>query len=129
VHLVDEQDRAGAGQAQVTAGRVDRRADVPDAGGDRGQLGEPAPGDVADDLGQGGLAGPRRAPQQQRHGRVVVRELAERGALAGQVPLADDLFQGPRPHPHRQRSGCGGRFLPGRVEQRIPLRRLGPGHS
>ena len=38
-------------------------------------------------------------------GGVVVGQLPQRRPVAGQVPLADHLVQGPRPHPHGQRRG------------------------
>ena len=106
------------------AGRLDGRPDVLDPGGHRGQLDEPPPGDLADHVGQGGLPGAGRPPQHHGHACVVLGQLAQRRALAGQVPLADHLIQGARAHPHRQRRGRPGGLVPRRVEQAV---RLAPG--
>ena len=131
VHLVDEQHGLRAGQAELPAGRLDRRPDVLDPGGDRGQLGEPAAGHLADHVGQRGLPGARRAPQQHGHARVVLGQLAQRGARAGQVGLADHLVQGVRAHPHGQRGRRPGRFLLSGVEQaaRLPATVRAPYHT
>ena len=109
MHLVDEQHGLRAAHAQRAAGGIDRGADVLDPGADRGKLHETALGHLADHIGQRGLAGAGRPPEQQRHRRVVVDQLAERRARAGQVPLADHLVQGARPHPDRERGGRLGR--------------------
>ena len=91
VHLVDEQHRLGAGQAQFAPGALDRRAHVLHARGDRGQLDEAPAGDLADDVGQGGLAGARRAPQHHGHARRRSRPACaaaspRRSGAAGRPP-------------------------------------------
>ncbi len=65
VHLVDEQHGLPAGEAELAPGGVDRRADILDAGRDRGQLGEAPPGDIADNLRQRRLPSSGRTPEQQ----------------------------------------------------------------
>ena len=123
VHLVDEQHGLRAVHAQRAAGGVDRGAHVLDPGADRGKLHEATLGHLADHVGQRGLAGARRPPEQQRHRRVVVDQLAERRAGAGQVPLADHLVQGARPHPDGERRGRARRRFFRLVEQALGLAR------
>ena len=117
VHLVDEQNGLGTGQAQLLAGLLDRRPYVLHSGRNRRQLDETPLRHLADDMGEGGLARPRRPPQHQRHGRIMINQLAERGAGAGQVLLADHLVQVARAHPHGQRRGRPGSLLTGLVEE------------
>ena len=93
VHLVDEQHGLPAGHAEVALGLLDDRADLLDAGVERGQRDEAALGGAGDDVRDRGLAGAGRAPQDQRHRRVALDQPAQRRARAEQVPLADDLVQ------------------------------------
>ena len=83
------------------------RPHVLDARGDRRQLLEPAPLRRGDEMGQGRLAGARRAPddRRQRPGRPrgAVDQPAQRAARAQHVSLAADLLQRPGPHPRRER--------------------------
>ncbi len=72
VDLVDEQDGLPPGHAQLAAGALDGRTDVLDPGRDGRDLDEPALGHVGDDVGQRGLAGARRPPQEQRHGGLAL---------------------------------------------------------
>src|SRR5215468_138250 len=53
----------------------------------------------------------------------MINQFAERGAGAGQVPLADHLVQAVRAHPHRERGGRPGSLLTGLVEEtgRLPV--------
>ena len=96
MHLVDEQHRLRAVHAQRTPGGVDRGTHVLDAGADRGKLHESAPGHLADHVGERGLAGARRSPQQQRHRRVVVDQLAERraGPVRCRWPITSSRVRG-----------------------------------
>ena len=69
MHLVQEQDGLLAARAQLAAGGGHHVPDVLHAGVDRRQLDEPAAGRLGDDPREGGLAGARRAPQQDGRGR------------------------------------------------------------
>ena len=128
MHLVDEQHRLGAAHAHRPAGGVDRGAHVLDPGADRGKLHEAPPGYLADHVGQRRLAGARGPPEQQRHRRVVVDQLAERRTGTGQVLLADHLVQGARPHPDGERRRRARRRFFRLVEQALGLARLCSGH-
>ena len=128
VHLVDEQHRLPAAHGQLIAGLLHRGPAVPlHACHHRGQLHEPAPGDLADHIGERRLAGARRPPQQHRHRRVVVGELAQRRPVPRQVTLADHFIEGARAHPDRQRRGGLLRFRGGVVKQAVCLARIGSG--
>ena len=124
VYLVDEEQRLPAGHAEFAPRVLHRGPDVLDPGGHRGQLHETPPGDLGDDVGERRLAGSRRPPQDEGHRRVVVGQLAERRAVPGQVLLPDDLVQGARAHPHRERRGGRRGLLLGFVEQAAGLGRL-----
>ena len=92
------------------AGAGDDLTDVLYPGGDRRQGHEGPGGRPGDQLGQGRLAGARWAPQHDRRQAVGLDERPQRAAGAQQVVLADDLVEGPGPHPGRQR-GLGGQAL------------------
>ena len=111
----------------------DDRADLLDAGRQRGQLGEPATGRRRDQRRQRGLTGARRAVEQHRRRAPDPSTSRRSGApRPEQVVLADDLVQSRRPHPHGQRgrgadgargaSGRGG--LAGDVEKSRRTRSL-----
>src|SRR5262249_46323792 len=85
---------------------------------------EPALGDLGDDVGEGGLAGAGRAPQDEAHGGVVVDELAERRSRRGEVPLPDHLIEGARAHADGERRRLLLRSLAGLVEQTVHRARL-----
>ena len=60
------------------------------------------------------LAGPGRAPQEDRREVPAVDGAPQRPALADEVLLADELVERPRPHPRRERLA-----LRRRLEQRF----------
>ena len=61
------------------------------------------PDRVGEEAGEGRLAGPRRAPQEERVEVATSDGAAERPALADEVLLAHELLEGSRPHPGRER--------------------------
>ena len=66
-----------------------------------------APISAGEEAGQAGLAGPGRAPQQQRR-EVAARDPApERPALADEVLLPDELLEIARAHPRGKRLALG----------------------
>ena len=94
VHLVDEQHglrgrscRARGGPASMAA-RTSLTPAVTAESSTKRRLVAPA-----DHVGERGLAGARRPPQEQRHRRVALDQPAQRRAGAEQVPLADHLVQ------------------------------------
>ena len=90
------------------------RADVGDAGHDRRhrrELGADLPGEQP---GEARLAGPGRAPQQERSEVAAGDAPAKRPALADQVLLSDELVEVARAHPGGQRLALGRR-----LEQRL----------
>ena len=126
VHLVDEQHGLLAVRGRP-AGDVDDGADLLDPGRQRRQRLEPAAGRLRDQRRQRRLAGARRAVEDDRRRTRPLDQPAQRRARLQQVVLADDLVEGRRPHPHRQRgrradgaSGAAGRGrLAGDVEQTV----------
>ena len=87
---------------------LDGRADVLDAGRDRGHLDEAPLGGAGDDVGEGGLAGARAAPTGTATSAPRLDEPAQRRAGAEQVLLADHLVEAARAHPHREGLGRAG---------------------
>ncbi len=122
MHLVDEEHRA-LPAGQVAARGVEDLADVLDSGGDRGDLDEFGVVGTRHHRGDGGLADPGRPPQENAHRGLPTGQPPQRGSLAQQVLLADDLINGPRPQPHRQRRP--GMVGPAQAAARRPARRLG----
>ncbi|SIM84172.1 Uncharacterised protein [Mycobacteroides abscessus subsp. abscessus] len=113
VDLIQEQHGGDAVQVPVIQGLLHHRAHILDPGGDRGQLHELPPGTAGDDVGDGGLAGAGRAPQDHGAGSgragVLPGEHPQRGAGLQSMGLPHDLLDGARAHPHRQRAaGAGG---------------------
>ena len=103
VDLVDEQHRLATAAHQLGASGVDGRAHLLHPGGDGRDLDEVTVGLLAQDRGDGGLAGAGRPPEQQRHRLVALDQLAQRRPRRPQLLLADQLVERPRPHPHGQR--------------------------
>jgi hypothetical protein len=112
VDLVDEQDAAAALEGQALLGARDRRPHLGDAGHDGREGVELSADRVGQEPRQRGLAGARRAPQEQRREMTAGDGPAERAALADELLLADELVEVPWAHP-------GGEGLPlrGRPEQ------------
>ena len=73
---------------------------------------------LADDRGDGRLAGAGRSPEQQRHRLVALDQLAQRRPGGPQLLLPDELVERARPHPHGQR----------RRGVRVGAERPGAGH-
>ena len=120
VHLVDEEHRLLPAAGQLGPGAVDGGPHLLDACRDRRDLDEAPAGLLADDRGDGGLAGAGRPPQQQRHRLVALDQAAQRRPGGAQLLLADELVDRARSHPDRQRCrgvGVGARATrrPGRL--------------
>ena len=102
VHLVQEQQRRPPVRRARGARRLDRRADVLDAGHDGRQRDELRVGGGRDQARERRLAGARRSPEDQG----VQLPGADRGGerLAGtqQVALADELLERARAHAVRE---------------------------
>src|SRR5690606_26359351 len=107
VDLVEEEHRREAVEIARGSRLIHDLAHVFDAGRDGRELDEPPPGAAGDRLGEGRLAGARRAPQDDRHrtglARRILGEVHERRPRAEQMPLARDLVEGGGAHPHRER--------------------------
>ena len=103
MHLVDEQHGLAAGHAEVPAGRLDDRADLLDARVDRRQLGNEPRRSPRDDVRDRGLAGARRAPQDQRR-RAAPRRPRPAGAAA-----CPDRAGGPGRRPRPASAGASAR--------------------
>jgi hypothetical protein len=117
VDLVDEQDRAPPARPEPLPGPLEHGPDVLDARAGRAQLLELRPGGAGDDLGQGGLAGARRAPEHDRAQLVGLDQGAQAAPGAEHVALADVLVEGGRAHPGGEGRGGGADLLrPGREE-------------
>ena len=101
--LVDEEDAAGAAGRQALAGFGDDGPDLDHAahhGRERLEVGAHRRGQEA---GEAGLAGAGRPPQQDGPEVAARHGLAERPPLADEVLLPDELVEGPRAHPGRER--------------------------
>ena len=93
VDLVEEQDRAAALVLLAAPGGVDDRPDVAHAGVDGRERHELPVGVGGDHAGEGGLAGARRPPQDDRRQPVGLDQRPQRRPRAEQVGLADDLVE------------------------------------
>ena len=113
VNLVDEQQGPASG-TPVPFRLLHHRADLLDSRKDRAEGDEVHPGALGDDAGQGGLAGTRRAPENQGTDAVLFQKQAHRLAGPDQVLLAHEALQPGGPHPVRQRGPLARRALPGR---------------
>ncbi len=102
MHLVDEQDRADAGNRERVTRLVDHRPYVLDTGGDRGQFTEPAPTGAGDDVRERRLTAARRPPEQDRGGAAAFHQAPQRTARAEQVALPDEIVEGPGTQPGRE---------------------------
>ena len=118
--LVEEQDGPRTVQGQPFLGLGDRRADIGDAGHDRGHRRELGPDLPREQPGEARLPGAGWSPQQQRREMAPGDAPAQRSALADEVLLSDELVERPRPHPRGERLAFG-RWL----EERLGLRASG----
>ncbi len=107
VHLVDEQNGVAAARLPVELCLLDRRADVLDAREDRREGQELRLGVSRDEARERRLAGARRSPEDHRVHLAGLDETPERLPLSQQVPLADELVQGPRTHAIGERAVTG----------------------
>ena len=106
VDLVDEQQRGPAlGMAQ--AGGLEDLLEVGDAGEDGADLDEGGVGRGGEEAGDGGLADAGRAPEDGRAERAGGEHVAERGARAEQVVLADHVGEALRPQAVGERARAG----------------------
>ena len=103
VHLVEEQDRALAPLAEAVLGPGRGLAHVLHRGGHRGELLEGLRRGAGDELGDRGLAGARRPPEDHRRQPVGLDQRPQRAAGAEQVLLADDVVERGRAQARRQR--------------------------
>ena len=94
VDLVEEQDRAGALLAQAGPGPGHDLTDVLHPGRHRRQGLERLGRHPGDEAGKGGLARPRRAPEDHRRQPVGLDQLAQRAVGAEEVLLADHVVEG-----------------------------------
>ena len=86
---------------------LDRRADVLDAREDRREGQELRLGVSRDEARERRLAGARRSPEDHRVHLAGLYETPERLPISQQVPLADELVQGPRTHAIGERAVTG----------------------
>src|SRR5262249_7490346 len=77
-------------------------------------------------MGEGGLAGARRSPEDQRLELTGGEQVAEDAARTEEVLLPDELLERVRPHALGKRRAAAGR----RIGRRRPRKQLGlPWHS
>ena len=117
VDLVEEAERAPAHLGQVLAGLVDDAPHVGHAGGDGRERHEPRAGGLRGQARQRGLAGARRAPQDQRDQPPLGEHPAQRGARAQRRVLPHDLVERGRTHPVGQRRRAAAALGRGGVEE------------
>src|SRR6516225_615760 len=98
VHLVDEQQRAPA-RLTPRARRIECFLQVGDAGKHRRKLLEMQIGRVGQKPRHGGLAGARRAPEDQRAERAGLQHARKRAVSSQDVILTDDLGERARTQP------------------------------
>ncbi len=101
--LVDEEEGPAAVEDEPLAGLADESPNLGHSAHDRRDSHQPRPDRVREDASQRRLAAARRTPQQQRAQVAAFRDPSERSARADQPLLADDLVEGPGPHPGGQR--------------------------
>jgi hypothetical protein len=113
VNLVDEHDRAPAAAAAEPLGFAHHLTDLLDPREHGAERHEPRPGRVGDDSRKRRLAGAGRAPEDDRLQKVALDRFAQRLPGRKELLLADELVEGPRPHPlgERRRSGNGRRSV------------------
>ena len=107
VDLVDEEDRADAGDAQPIPRLRDHRADLRDTGTHGGEAREVAARLARHQRGDRRLAGPRRPPEQEREDLVALDHQPERGPRAEHRLLPDELVEARGAHARGERSAAG----------------------
>ncbi len=117
VDLVDEEDGALAELAAALLRGGDGGADVGHAGQHGVDGDEMRPRGVGDDARQGGLAGARRAVEDDRAELVGLDGAAQQPARADDVLLADELVQGARAHARGEGRLLLGQFLAAGIEE------------
>ena len=105
VDLVDEEDRSPARPLELLPGLFDDLPDLLDPGEHRRKGDEVGLRLAGDDLGQGGLAGARRPPEDHGKEAVLLDGLAQQPSLFQDVGLTHIFLEGFRPHPVRQGAG------------------------
>ena len=103
VHLVEKQDCPPPVLSEAGASSLDDLTHVLDPGVHRGERLERLLGRSGDEAGDRGLAGARRAPQDDGREPVGLDERAQWLARPEEMFLTDDVVEGTRPHPGRQR--------------------------
>ncbi len=114
VNLVDEDDRPPAGRPPEPLRLAHHLADFLDPRQNGAERHEARLGRLRDDPRERRLARPRRTPEDDRLEQVALDRLAQRFPGREQILLADQLVEGPRPHPLGQRRRvhrCGDRFV------------------
>ena len=99
VDLVDEQDGPSAGLTPAMVGGGDDVLDFANAGRDGAERDEVRPRDRREQAGHGGLAGARRAPEDQRMEQSLFEGAPQRLAWPDEMRLADELVERARPNP------------------------------
>ena len=121
MHLIDEEDGAPAILCGLLLGHFHRLADFLDPGEHRRNRLEVRLGDLRQQLGQGGLADARRAPEDHRVQSALLQRFAQRLALAQHMLLTDVLIQAGRAQTSGQGLGDGGRAKQVHTGQQRPL--------
>ena len=116
VDLVHEDDGAPAGALPPVLRRGHHLLDLLDAGEHRAEGHEARLRQLRDHARQGGLARPRRPPQDDRLEHVPFDRETQRRARREDVLLADDVVERARAHPLGQRRSARGRARFGRRE-------------
>ena len=117
VHLVDEQDRAQAVVGQPLPGRLHLGAQVLHARQHGVEAAEVGAGAAGDDPRQGGLAGARRAVQDQVADPVGGDGAPQQPARAQDRLLTHEVIEAAGPHPIRQGRDLAQGFLAAVAEQ------------
>ena len=127
VDLVDEDQRAPPPRLAQPGGVDHHRLDLLDPRGHRRERHELEVGLPRDDQGEGGLAAPRRPPEDERRHPVAADGLAEEAPLPHHRALPQHLVEGPRAHALGERGAlAGARRGPAPGRGLSPGRRRGP---
>ena len=114
VDFIHEQERAASVDVSLMLGLLHDRFDLFDAGNDGAEGDEVRFTTMRDDASEGGLAGARGTPQNQRADGVFFDRGRERCVRTGDLLLADELVEIARPHALRERA----RLVDGRFRSR-----------
>ncbi len=104
VHLIDQQQRALPGGAALRR-LLERPLEVGDAGEHGGKLDEMQPRAVGEQARDGGLAHPRRPPEDQRGKAAALQHPRDRALRPEQMVLAHHVLERRRAQPVGERRG------------------------